>query len=606
MDQMVQMNQTDLPVGLQLEQTHARVYRDDAGLNSATPYANEDQIAIVGQNQRLRVRLQVYCALNDFNTPVSFSLQHRLSTDGGQTWSSWEHTTASSAPVRIVDSPHFAHHAATTQRLQTPYEHALFQSGAGIEQATTTPLQVLAADSVSQDFTEHEWSLILFGANIGDYLQFRVVAHVNQQGDLTGLSSYSPLTRYAIYADVIIAADIEESGGDTVFFEQYTHAGWGFEKSNERAGRWVKAQQRFNILRRLPIPNVEQMPYGGFRGTETPIGYRAGRFTEQTLTIECELTLDTISKLLVSFLGVPTTTGTGPYTHTFLNTSGANPDYNFQTRPARSMTIWQRYHDIASGVPANPPDKLIGYGGFVVETMRLRGEKGTRGSIITVEATGPFLTAIEIGEDDTILSAAPYGSELPVTVDDVLLTLRDTSGNIPDLSQQVIRFDLTPTRTVFVQNRFDGKYIPFGYHFRTPRVSGLELEAYRTSNVPVRLVWGEPSAEPFTPTLSETNRKYEPTGNAALRLEFVSQTNTAHRLQIEIPHLMFTSLQERSVGGALYDTFVVAPTYHGASRGNLRLVQVINAQSATALVPADTSITQVGTSLTGVYSAYGS
>lgn len=603
------MNQTSLPTTLILEQTHVQIYRDDAGLNSGTPYAGEDQIATVAQGERLRVRLQIYCGLNDFNTPVSFSLQHRVSTDGGQTWSGWQHTTASTSPVRIVASPHFAHHAATTQRLQTPYERAVFQAGAGVEQATTTPLQTLQSSVSEQDFTEHEWSLILFGANVGDYLQFRAVAHVNQQGDLTSLSSYSLLTGYAVYASaIVVASTAEESGGETVFFEQYTQAGWGFEKSNERAGRWVRAQQRFNLLRRLPVPNIEQMPYGGFRGTEVPIGYRAGRYTEQTLTLECELTLDTISKLLVSFLGAPATTGTGPYTHTFLDTSGANPDYAFQSRAGRHTTIWQVYHDLASGTPATPPVKLIGYGGFVVETLRLRGEKGARGSILTVEATGPFLTAIEAADDgsgNAILTAAPYGSELPVTVDDVQLTLRDTSGNIPDLSQEVQRFDLTLARTVFVQNRFDGKYIPVGYHFRTPRVTGLELEVYRTSNAPVRLIWGEPSTnEPFTPTLSESNRKYAPTGNAALRLVFQSQTNAAHQMVIEIPHLMFASLQERNVGGALYDTFVVAPIYEGNARGNLRLLRIVNAQSATALVPADASITQVGTSLTGVYSAY--
>lgn len=603
------MSEISLPPELLLEQSRAQVFRDDAGLNDATPYAGEAQVATVPQGQRLRVRLQIYCGLNDFNTPTSFSLQHRVSTDGGATWSRWQHTTLNSAPVRIVASPHFTHHDTTMQRLTKPYERAVFEAGAGIEQATTTPLQTLRADANAQDFTEHEWSLVLSGANVGDYLQFRAVVHLNQQGDLTALHSYSPLSSYTVYAQVIVVAGTQQSGGgETVFFEQYTQAGWGFEKSSERAGRWVRAQQRFNLLRRLPVPNIEQMPYGGFRGTEVPIGYRAGRFTEQTLTLELELTLDTLSKLLVSFLGVPATSGTGPYTHTFIDTTGANPDYSFLTRPARSTTIWQVYHDLASGVPVDPPMKLIGYGGFVVETLRLRGEKGARGNILTVEASGPFLTAIEAADDgsaNAILTSAPYGSELPVVIDDVLLTLRDSSGNIPELSQQVSRFDLTLTRTVFVQNRFDGKYIPVGYHFRTPRVSGLEIEAYRVSNLPVRLIWGNVgTTEPFLPTASESARKYEPTGSAALRLEFVSQSNTAHKLEIEIPHLMFASLQERSVGGAIYDTFVVAPTYQGQARGNLRLVRVVNAQSATALVPADASITQVGTTLTGVYSPY--
>jgi hypothetical protein len=423
------------------------------------------------------------------------------------------------------------------------------------------------------------------GANVGELYAFKVVA-VSSAGD-----SYYELSAYHVYAQVVITAQESEDG--TMFFEQYTRAGWGFEKSNERAGRWVKAQQSFNLLRRLPIPNVEQFAYGGFRGTEVPVGYRAGRFSDQRITIECELTLDTVSFLLACFFGQPTTTGTGPYTHSFY--SATNPN-----KAGRTLTVWQRLHDAALGAPAG--EKLIGYGGVAVETLRLRGEQGARGGLLSVEASASFLSAVEAAEDGTICTAA-YGGELPLVVDDIVLTLRDSSGNAPQFAPDVTRIDLTLSRTVFVRYEFDGRYIPVGYYWREPRVTGLELEVYRTTNVPVRLVWGNSGAEPFVPTTSESGRRYAPSGTAsALVLEFRSQTNAAHKLTIEIPNLHFLSVQERSMDGVVYDTLMVMPVYSASDKTNLRKVELVNAQSV--IIPADASIQQVGTGITGVYSPY--
>jgi len=188
-------------------------------------------------------------------------------------------------------------------------------------------------------------------------------------------------------------------------------------------------------------------------------------------------------------------------------------------------------------------------------------------------------------------------------VDDIVLTMRDSGGNAPQFAPDVARIDLTLSRTVFVRYEFDGRYIPVGYYWREPRVTGLELEVYRTTNVPVRLVWGNSGAEPFVPTTSEGARRYAPSGTAsALILEFRSQTNAAHKLTVEIPNLHFLSVQERSMDGAVYDTLMVMPVYSASDKTNLRKVELVNAQSA--IIPADASIQQVGTGITGVYSPY--
>ena len=568
------------PLDVWIEQSHYQWYRDDGDLSSSTPIANEDATASVSQNGVARVRLQLNTYLSGSDTLYQYLLEYRVSGDGGQSWSDWNDVGSATVGVQIVASSHYNDGDAVTSPRLTPSASA-FVSGEAVETARPTGFITLPIDR----YTELEWCLRFGGANIGELYQFRAIAY-------DGFSYYL-LSSYAVYAQAVIQPQESEEG--TMFFEQYTRAGWGFEKSNERSGRWVKAQQGFNLLRRLPVPNVEQFAYGGFRGTEVPVGYRAGRFSDQRITIECELTLDTISTLLACFLGQPATTGTGPYTHNFYSSSNPN-------KAGRPITVWQRWHDQASDEP--PGDKLIGYGGVAVETLRLRGEKGVRGGVLTVEANALFLTAVEANEDGTILAAAPYGSELPLVVDDILLMLRDTSGNIPTFAPHIGRIDLTLQRTVFVRFEFDGKYIPSGYFYREPRITAMELEVYRTTNIPVRLVWGNTGSEPFLPTTSETNRRYQPSGQAALTLILRSQTNAAHELRIELPNLHFLSLQERSVDSAVYDTLTVMPVYSATDKTNLRKIELVNAQPANAIIPPDASITQFGTALTGVYSPY--
>jgi hypothetical protein len=515
-------------VGLgSIEQSHVCWYRDDGGLDVASPLAAVDAAASVAQGGVARVRVQVHVADWEYLAPFRYALAYRVSGDGGGSWGSWELVGDSTAGVRVWDSAYFVDGAAVdVSRLPAPAGGAVFVAGEAVESARATGVLSLAEGW----YTELEWCVRFVGANVGELYAFKVAA-VSSAGD-----SYYELSAYHVYAQVVITAQESEDG--TMFFEQYTRAGWGFEKGNERSGRWVKAQQSFNLLRRLPIPNVEQFAYGGFRGTEVPVGYRAGRFSDQRLTIECELTLDTVSYLLACFFGAPATTGTGPYTHSFY--ASANPN-----KAGRTLTVWQRLHDAALGAPAG--EKLIGYGGVAVETLRLRGEQGARGGLLSVEASASFLSAVEAAEDGTICTAA-YGGELPLVVDDIVLTLRDSSGGAPQFAPDVARIDLTLSRTVFVRYEFDGRYIPVGYYWREPRVTGLELEVYRTTNVPVRLVWGNSGAEPFVPTTSESGRRYAPSGTAsALVLEFRSQTVAAHKMTIEIPNLHFLS-----VAGAEY------------------------------------------------------
>lgn len=566
-----------LPPDIWIEQSHAQFYWDDGGLSSATPIAAVDATASVPQNAVARVRLQLNTRLSTADTFYAYLLEYRVSFDGGLSWSAWDSVGSGTSGVQIVSSAYYNDgDAITAPRL--PASASAFVNGEAVESARPTAYILLPADR----YTELEWCVRFGGANIGELYQFRVIA-------TDGLSYYE-LSHYAVYAEAVIQPQESEDG--TMFFEQYTKAGWGFEKSNERFGRWVKAQQSFNLLRRLPIPNVEQFAYGGFRGTEVPTGYRAGRFADQRITIECELTLDTISAILACFFGQPTTAGTGPYTHNFY--SSTNPN-----RSGRPMTVWQRLHDQAAAQPAG--EKLIGYGGVAIETVRLRGEKGARGGILTVEANAQFLTAIEAQEDGTILNA-PYGSELPLVVDDIVLTLKDSSGATPAFAPHISRIDMTLQRTLFVRFEFEGKYIPVGYFWREPRITALEIEAYRVTNIPVRLVWGNSGTEPIVPTTSESARRYEPVGSAALVLTFQSQSNAAHKLTIEVPNLHFLSVQERSADSAIYDTLVVMPVYSASDKSNVRKVELVNAQSS--VIPADASIQQVGAALTGVYSPY--
>lgn len=561
-------------------QSHVCWYRDDGGLADASALAGVDAAASVAQGGVARVRVQVYVADWEYFAVYGYALAYRVSGDGGSSWGSWELVGSSTVGVRVWDSAYFADGASVdVSRLPAPAGGAVFVVGEAVESARATG----AISMAEGNYTELEWCVRFVGANVGELYVFKVVA---VSGD-----SYYELSAYDVYAQVVITAQESEDG--TMFFEQYTRAGWGFEKGNERSGRWVKAQQSFNLLRRLPIPNVEQFAYGGFRGTEVPVGYRAGRFSESRITIECELTLDTVSYLLACFFGAPATSGTGPYTHAFYSSSNPN-------KSGRTLTVWQRLHDAALGAPAG--EKLMGYGGVAVETVRLRGEQGARGGLLSVEASASFLSAVEAAEDGTICTAA-YGGELPLVVDDIVLTLRDSGGNAPQFAPDVARIDLTLSRTVFVRYEFDGRYIPVGYYWREPRVTGLELEVYRTTNVPVRLVWGNSGSEPFVPTTSEGARRYAPSGTAsALVLEFRSQTVAAHKLTIEIPNLHFLSVQERSMDGAVYDTLMVMPVYSASDKTNLRKVELVNAQSS--IIPADASIQQVGTAVAGVYSPY--
>lgn len=141
-------------------QRHFRIYKDDAGLNAATPYADEDTNYNVTAGVNFRLRIET---TNEGTATGSTVRLLQFREDGG----ALTNVTTDSNNVRIVNSTNFTDGDATTTRL-TAYGGKTFVAGQGKDAGNPTSSVSL---STSQ-YTEDEWSLKFETAAIGHTYQF--------------------------------------------------------------------------------------------------------------------------------------------------------------------------------------------------------------------------------------------------------------------------------------------------------------------------------------------------------------------------------------------------------------------------------------------------
>lgn len=152
--------QVDVSTAPVYYQNHYRIYQDDAALNSATAYANEDTTYTLQKNIPFRLRIQTYN-----NGAGTGNISRRLEwRTGSNSWTA----ISTTGEVKLYDSIQFTDGTATTAKLTSP---GTFVAGQGKDTGSTTTSASIAVGS----YTEDVWSLIFDATALDDTAyQFRV------------------------------------------------------------------------------------------------------------------------------------------------------------------------------------------------------------------------------------------------------------------------------------------------------------------------------------------------------------------------------------------------------------------------------------------------
>lgn len=202
-----QLAQATVSTSPLLVQAHYRVYQDDAALNSASPYADEDTSYSIQKSLPFRLRIQT-----QNNGAGSATISRRLEwRTGTNAWAA----ISTTGEVKLNDSTQFTDGAATTHLLGGTLTGHTFQAGQGKDTGSTTSSISLTATAFGNDnYTEDEWSLIFDSSALNDTdYHFRIT------------NSGTVLDTYAVDAIVNAAAPPTYDSYGAPFL--YTAANWG-------------------------------------------------------------------------------------------------------------------------------------------------------------------------------------------------------------------------------------------------------------------------------------------------------------------------------------------------------------------------------------------
>lgn len=144
-----------------LKQEHGRIYKNDAGLNSATPYASEDvSFYNIQSLQNIRIR---YTIANVGSAAGNITPRLEFKEDGG----AWTQITTGSNNVRLSASAQFSDGDATTQRLSGT---GTFTEGQGKYSGSDA-----SQKSLNNGYnSEWEWCIKFENSAQGHTYQFRI------------------------------------------------------------------------------------------------------------------------------------------------------------------------------------------------------------------------------------------------------------------------------------------------------------------------------------------------------------------------------------------------------------------------------------------------
>ncbi len=141
-------------------QTHFRIYKDDAGLNLATPYANEDTGADISVGEIFRLRFQV---LNSGTVAGNITRRLEVKEDNLP----WKKVATSGQNVTMANSSNFSDTDATTTLLT---KTATFLAGEGKDVAADATKISLP----NANYIEDEYALVFANTALGHTYQFRI------------------------------------------------------------------------------------------------------------------------------------------------------------------------------------------------------------------------------------------------------------------------------------------------------------------------------------------------------------------------------------------------------------------------------------------------
>lgn len=142
------------------DQKHFRFYQDNASLNSADPYANEDTNYNIGLSTTFRVRIEV---ANTGTASGSLTARLEFKENSG----SWTQITTGTNNVRLSDSSQFPDSGMTTSHLTAT---GSFTTGYGKD----TSSDATNLSLTNGNYTEYEYALILQPGAAGNSYQFRL------------------------------------------------------------------------------------------------------------------------------------------------------------------------------------------------------------------------------------------------------------------------------------------------------------------------------------------------------------------------------------------------------------------------------------------------
>jgi len=147
-------------------QKHFKIYKDDASLNLANFYANEDENYNLGIGVNFRIRLQV---ANIGTGAEDISRRLEFKEDEG----AWKQITSDTNSVRLSNSTNFTDGQATLARLTSSGN---FVAGQGKDIDSDTSKLSL----VNGKYLEDEYSLVFLNSSLGHTYRFRITNLGNQ------------------------------------------------------------------------------------------------------------------------------------------------------------------------------------------------------------------------------------------------------------------------------------------------------------------------------------------------------------------------------------------------------------------------------------------
>ena len=531
-----------------VRQADYQVYRDDSGVNTATPRAPVNAPAFVQAGERARVRIEILNDSLDYSVVnYKYILEYKLNDND------WEPVLSTTAP-RYIDSPHFVDGAATTlKRLGgEPYT-----AGEAVETPRATA--TIALDDGYT--TELEFSLLLPALQQGDTILFRVVAVADTPADWENYTA--TLLYYDNYPTIII------TGGHTTMVEtpaSLSQYGIAIAPDPTKA---YKAVKLIDAVACDISPRVERIISSSMRGALAPRRALTARaWAEGSVTA-----LATPNHLVYLLLcaGYPqATSGTAaPYTH--LIKWGAGLPSKYATIVAWHTNSTPPYHEIYAGLAARRIS--ISADAEAGEPLQLSAD--LVGTIYGVHNTNTLT--------DLFASTAP-----PADGDDpfvqTLATIESPSGTT------LTRFTRCSIDFAFERDpRFTirGSIFARGQQpIRSVRVTGSLTAVFEDDADLRRFLNQNAPSYPYKHTNSPS------AFTTSLKLEFTNTRTGANerRFTIDLPIVAFTELSNPKRVGEIVMVELGFESLYDAANSAAAILTVRNAAPATEYADATTEI----------------